>query len=96
MNDLDKIITEEERWKQEGLKKKPVPEEKSTSGIPLQVAYTPLDLKNIDFLEKVGFPGQYPFTRGVYPLCIGETFGPLGNTGVSAPQRRRTADLRIY
>ena len=67
MNDLDKIITEEERWKQEGLKKKPVPEEKSTSGIPLKVAYTPLDLKNIDFLEKVGFPGQYPFTRGVYP-----------------------------
>jgi methylmalonyl-CoA mutase N-terminal domain/subunit len=28
--------------------------------------YTPLDIKNFDFLEKVGFPGEYPFTADVY------------------------------
>jgi len=28
--------------------------------------YTPLDLLDFDFLEKVGFPGQYPFTAGTY------------------------------
>jgi methylmalonyl-CoA mutase, N-terminal domain len=28
--------------------------------------YTPLDLPDFDFLEKVGFPGQYPFTAGTY------------------------------
>jgi len=28
--------------------------------------YTPLDVKDYDFLEKVGFPGEYPFTADVY------------------------------
>lgn len=28
--------------------------------------YTPLDIKDFDFLEKVGFPGEYPFTADVY------------------------------
>lgn len=26
--------------------------------------YTPVELGDFDFLEKVGFPGQYPFTAG--------------------------------
>lgn len=30
--------------------------------------YTPLDKKDFDFVEKVGFPGQYPFTAGNDPL----------------------------
>jgi hypothetical protein len=30
--------------------------------------YTPLDNKGFDFLEKVGFPGEYPFTAGLFPL----------------------------
>jgi methylmalonyl-CoA mutase N-terminal domain/subunit len=29
--------------------------------------YTPLDLKGHDFLEKVGFPGEFPYTAGIYP-----------------------------
>ncbi len=29
--------------------------------------YTPLDVENFDYNEKLGFPGQYPFTRGVQP-----------------------------
>lgn len=29
--------------------------------------YTPLDAKDHDFLKDVGFPGEYPFTAGVYP-----------------------------
>lgn len=28
--------------------------------------YTPLDIKEFDFLDKVGFPGQYPYTAGTY------------------------------
>ncbi len=30
--------------------------------------YTPADLEGFDFLEKVGFPGAYPFTAGSYPF----------------------------
>lgn len=29
--------------------------------------YTPLDIEDFDYSEKLGFPGQYPFTRGVQP-----------------------------
>jgi methylmalonyl-CoA mutase N-terminal domain/subunit len=36
------------------------------SGIPLERAYTPADVE-VDYLEDLGFPGQYPFTRGVQP-----------------------------
>jgi methylmalonyl-CoA mutase N-terminal domain/subunit len=28
--------------------------------------YTPLDNENIDYLDKISFPGEYPYTRGVY------------------------------
>ena len=36
------------------------------SGIPLERAHTPADVE-IAYLDDLGFPGQYPFTRGVYP-----------------------------
>ncbi len=32
-----------------------------------QRLYTPLDIDGFNYLEKDGFPGQYPFTRGVQP-----------------------------
>ena len=32
-----------------------------------QRLYTPLDVEGFDYGEKLGFPGQYPFTRGVQP-----------------------------
>ncbi len=39
----------------------------STSGRPIKPLYTPLDLKNFDFFRDLGFPGEYPFTRGIHP-----------------------------
>ncbi|MEM0372964.1 MAG: methylmalonyl-CoA mutase family protein [Sulfolobaceae archaeon] len=36
------------------------------SGIEVKRIYTPLDW-NKDYIEKLGFPGEYPFTRGIYP-----------------------------
>lgn len=32
-----------------------------------QRLYTPIDIEDFDYGEKLGFPGQYPFTRGVQP-----------------------------
>jgi len=29
--------------------------------------YTPLDTAQVDYLSDIGFPGEYPFTRGVQP-----------------------------
>jgi methylmalonyl-CoA mutase N-terminal domain/subunit len=39
----------------------------TTSGIPLERVYTPLNLAGRDFERDLGFPGEYPFTRGVQP-----------------------------
>lgn len=50
-----------------------VPERKkefvNTSGIPVARIYTPLDLQDFDYVEKLGLPGQYPFTRAVQPTA---------------------------
>ncbi len=34
--------------------------------------YTPADIKDFDFLERVGFPGEYPFTAAEYPSLVPE------------------------
>jgi methylmalonyl-CoA mutase N-terminal domain/subunit len=61
------------RWEETTLKStlKRSPERKesfkTTSDIVLKRLYTPLDVEGSDYLEEVGFPGEYPFTRGVQP-----------------------------
>ena len=37
------------------------------SGIEVEPVYTPQDLNGFDYPEKLGDPGEYPYTRGVYP-----------------------------
>jgi len=40
---------------------------KTNSDISVHRLYTPLDVEDADYLQDLGFPGNYPFTRGVYP-----------------------------
>ena len=48
-----------------------LPENKSTfvttSSEPIDQLYTPLDVDELDYFEELGFPGEYPFTRGIHP-----------------------------
>ncbi|HXN95680.1 MAG TPA: methylmalonyl-CoA mutase family protein [Candidatus Acidoferrales bacterium] len=37
------------------------------SGIPLERVYTPDAVVDSETEESIGFPGEYPFTRGIYP-----------------------------
>ena len=39
----------------------------TTSDIDLKRVYTPVDHDSSAYLEQLGFPGQFPYTRGVYP-----------------------------
>ncbi|PSR21148.1 MAG: methylmalonyl-CoA mutase [Sulfobacillus acidophilus] len=39
----------------------------TVSEVPIERLYTPLDVPGEEYLNRVGFPGQYPYTRGVYP-----------------------------
>jgi len=47
-----------------------IPEQKSeyttNSWIPVDRVYTPADIEGTDYLRDIGFPGQYPYTRGVF------------------------------
>jgi methylmalonyl-CoA mutase N-terminal domain/subunit len=39
----------------------------TTSGDTVERLYTPVDVAELDYVRDLGFPGQYPFTRGVHP-----------------------------
>ncbi len=51
----------------EKLKSEPATsaEIETSSHIPVNPLYTPADLKGSDYESEVGYPGEYPFTRGV-------------------------------
>ncbi|MCK4963767.1 MAG: methylmalonyl-CoA mutase, partial [Dehalococcoidia bacterium] len=38
----------------------------TTSGIPIEMLYTPEDIAGLNYLAELGFPGKYPFTRGIH------------------------------
>ena len=73
--DLKKIKQLQRKWEQECLKAsldgKPKTKDKLSTdiGIYLNPVYTPVDLmeSNFNYEEDLGFPGQYPFTRGITP-----------------------------
>ena len=56
----------------DGVKTQPAPATQepkfeTTSKIPVEKLYTPANLEGWDFDQAVGYPGEYPFTRGVHP-----------------------------
>ncbi len=57
-----------EEWLEKRKKFKDVtrPTYRTISGIDIKELYTPKDIENLDYLRDLGFPGEYPFTRGVY------------------------------
>jgi len=39
----------------------------TSSGLEIDTVYTPEDLPDFDYTRDLGYPGEYPFTRGVQP-----------------------------
>lgn len=66
----EKIAKARAKWEADKVKKdlEKVPETQdkftNTSGICIDRLYTPADA-SIDYLQDLGFPGEYPYTRGV-------------------------------
>ena len=69
---LSQLERELERWERETVPKwlSRLPERKkefaTTSGITIKRLYTPLDIAGKDYMQDLGFPGEYPFTRGIH------------------------------
>jgi methylmalonyl-CoA mutase N-terminal domain/subunit len=65
MSDSKEIREQLQRWEQEE-KIGDIPPMADLMGYEHKVLYTPLDVKDA-YLDDIGFSGEYPFTRGVYP-----------------------------
>ncbi|MDD2352957.1 MAG: methylmalonyl-CoA mutase family protein [Atribacterota bacterium] len=71
--DYKKVKKAREDWTDKTLdpvlKKFPERKEKFLTGSNKEVKrlYDPLDTENIDYLKEIGYPGDYPYTRGVQP-----------------------------
>ena len=71
-SNLPKLIKQREEWQKEveralETKKERKNKFKNLSGIEIKNLYTFLEVSDLDYIEDLGFPGQYPYTRGVYP-----------------------------
>ncbi|HTW87424.1 MAG TPA: methylmalonyl-CoA mutase family protein [Candidatus Binataceae bacterium] len=72
-DDPRKIKEARKRWRAERLapavKRNPErqPRFATSSGIEIAPEYDPTDLEGLDYLAELGFPGEFPFTRGVQP-----------------------------
>ncbi|WP_422448757.1 acyl-CoA mutase large subunit family protein [Thermoanaerobacterium sp. DL9XJH110] len=70
---LEKLEEAKKEWEETKLKKvlSKFPEryEKfyTNSNLEVERLYTELDVQDTDYLEDLGFPGEYPYTRGVQP-----------------------------
>lgn len=68
------------KWKKETVEKTltRLPERKSkfqtSSNITVERLYTPIEAKGLDYIRDLGFPGEYPYTRGVYPTMYRARF----------------------
>src|SRR6056297_1235282 len=71
--DYKEIKKAREQWSDKTLKKVldrfPERKEQFVTGSNKEVKrlYDPLDLEDLDYLQEIGYPGDYPYTRGVQP-----------------------------
>lgn len=57
------------------------------SGTEQKAVYTPKDLENFNYEEKLGLPGEYPFTRGINSEMYRENLWVMGQySGFSTPE----------
>ncbi len=70
---LKELRQRQEQWEKTTLQQSTarLPERRqhfvTTSSEEVERLYTPLDVADLDYLRDLGFPGEYPFTRGVHP-----------------------------
>ncbi|HYM39837.1 MAG TPA: methylmalonyl-CoA mutase family protein [Thermoplasmata archaeon] len=71
--DLDELESRLRKWETTTLKDalKALPERRkdfvTTSSRSVRRLYTPLDLRGKSFADRLGNPGEFPFTRGIHP-----------------------------
>ena len=72
MTDFNKLEQDFDAWNtkvEKANEKHPERKKQFVTGsnAPINRVYTPLDQKDFDYAKRLGFPGEFPFTRGVQP-----------------------------
>lgn len=73
MSEIENIVRQKKQWEETTLKKvlENHPERKNEfktiSDMSIERLYTPQDLAGITYSRDIGFPGKWPYTRGVQP-----------------------------
>ena len=71
-DEIKKLQKERQRWEQTTLpnwlkqSKERKSEFRNHSGMLVKRLYTPEDIQSMDYMRDLGFPGEYPFIRGVH------------------------------
>lgn len=67
MNKKDEFKKKKEEWKVEAISQPTIGISfDSISGNKVEILYTPDDIENLDYERDLGFPGEFPFTRGIH------------------------------
>jgi len=99
---VQEIKRRREAWRRDklarALEKKPLRQSPvvSPSGFEVQDVYTPADLADFDHEQQLGFPGEYPYTRGIDPSMYRSqywTFGQYGGYGTAEETNLRYKQL---
>ncbi len=70
--ELERLTVKRAQWEETTVKQSlaRIPERDhlvTTSSVPIERIYTPQENAGLDYSRDLGFPGQYPYTRGVQP-----------------------------
>jgi len=91
-NELAKLRDVFEKWEKEHSEEFSHERKRQFSSgdeIPIKRVYTPLELeeKGFDYLKDLGFPGEYPYTRGISPTMYrGQLWGISHYSGYPTPE----------
>lgn len=86
---LSKIEMRKKQWEDGTLKNylEKFPEREIVSELPAKRLYTLLDRGDSDYLKDLGFPGEYPYTRGTTPTMYRSDLWPIWEyVGFGSPE----------
>jgi len=91
-SESDSLEKEKERWEKSAAASETEKRFANLSGMEIEALYTPLDLKDFDYRKELGFPGEFPFTRGVHKTMYRErpwTMRQFAGLGTAEETNRR-------
>ena len=91
-NKEQKILEELEGWRERNSERKERQDQFNTSSIDeIPSISAPIDTNEESYLDNIGFPGEYPFTRGVQPTMYrGRLWSMRQYAGFGTPEETNT------